>query len=80
MKNKTLTKNMPNVKWHAIPPVRGPNPQGENDGNVRDSYKQMVTSKKSPRKVLNKVSSFVNGNQGWILLAILVYLIRYLQA
>ena len=28
MKNKTLTKNMPNVKWHAIPPVRGPNPQG----------------------------------------------------
>ncbi len=71
---------MPNVKWHAIPPVRGPNPQGENDGNVRDSYKQMVTSKKSPRKVLNKVSSFVNGNQGWILLAILVYLIRYLQA
>ena len=28
MKNKTLTKNMPNVKWKAIPPVRGPNPQG----------------------------------------------------
>ena len=26
--NPTLTKNMPNVKWHAIPPVRGPNPQG----------------------------------------------------
>ena len=26
--NKTLTKNMPNVKWNAIPPVRGPNPQG----------------------------------------------------
>ena len=33
MKNKTLTKNMPNVKWHAIPPVRGPNPQGVNYGN-----------------------------------------------
>ena len=28
MKNKTLTKNMPNVKWKAIPPVRGPNPYG----------------------------------------------------
>ena len=28
MKNKTLTNNMPNVKWQAIPPVRGPNPQG----------------------------------------------------
>ena len=24
MKNKTLTKNMPNVKWKAIPPVKGP--------------------------------------------------------
>jgi hypothetical protein len=23
MKNKTLTKNMPNVKWKAIPPVNG---------------------------------------------------------
>ena len=34
IKNKTLTKNMPNVKWKAIPPVRGPNPQGVNDGNV----------------------------------------------
>ena len=32
------------------------------------------------RKVLNKINLFVNGNQGWILLAILVYLIRYLQA
>ena len=28
MKNKTLTNNMPNVKWQAITPVRGPNPQG----------------------------------------------------
>ena len=40
MKNKTLTKNMPNVKWKAIPPVRGPNPQGVNDGNVYSSNKQ----------------------------------------
>ena len=28
MINKTLVKNMPNVKWKEIPPVRGPNPQG----------------------------------------------------
>ena len=27
-RNPTLTKNMPNVKWQSIPPVRGPNPQG----------------------------------------------------
>jgi hypothetical protein len=41
MKNKTLTKNMPNVKWKAIPPVRGPNPQGVNDGNVYSSNKHL---------------------------------------
>ena len=27
MMNKTLVKNMPNVKWKEIPPLRGPNPQ-----------------------------------------------------
>ena len=27
--NPTLTKNMPNVKWKEIPPVRGPNPKGK---------------------------------------------------
>ena len=37
MKNKTLTKNMPNVKWHAIPPVRGPNPQGRLNENNKNS-------------------------------------------
>ena len=30
MINNTLTKNMPNVKWKAIPPVKGPDPQGLN--------------------------------------------------
>jgi hypothetical protein len=30
MINKTLTKNMPNVKWKEIPPVKGPDPQGLN--------------------------------------------------
>ena len=28
MINKTLIKNMPHVKWKAIPPTKGPNPQG----------------------------------------------------
>jgi len=27
MKNPTLTKNMKHVKWKAIPPLKGPNPQ-----------------------------------------------------
>ena len=30
MTNKTLVKNMPNVKWKEIPPVKGPSPQGLN--------------------------------------------------
>ena len=34
-RNPTLTKNMPNVKWKEIPPVRGPNPQGVNYGNIK---------------------------------------------
>ena len=46
MNNKTLTKNMPNVKWHAIPPVRGPNPQGVNYGNNKKN------NGKSPRVIL----------------------------
>jgi len=37
---------MPNVKWHAIPPVRGPNPQGVNYGNNKKN------NGKSPRVIL----------------------------
>ena len=33
MRNKTLTKNMPYVKWKAIPPVKGPDSQGVKYGN-----------------------------------------------
>jgi|TARA_E500000081_G_scaffold4312_1_gene4700 hypothetical protein len=39
MKNKTLTKNMPNVKWHAIPPVKGPDSQGVKYGNNKKNPK-----------------------------------------
>jgi len=28
--DKTLTKNMPHVKWKEIPPVKGPDSQGLN--------------------------------------------------
>ena len=37
---------MPNVKWDQLPPVRGPNPQGVNYGNVHRNNKQVVTRKK----------------------------------
>ena len=33
MKNKVLTKNMPYVKWKAIPPVKGPDSQGVKYGS-----------------------------------------------
>ena len=40
MINKTLVKNMPNVKWKAIPPTKGPNPQGLiNKGVISDKVK-----------------------------------------
>ena len=51
-RNPTLTKNMPNVKWKEIPPVRGPNPQGVYDVNVYSSKKQVVTSKKVTQKIV----------------------------
>tara|TARA_R110002167_G_scaffold41187_1_gene125889 strand:- start:1474 stop:1638 length:165 start_codon:yes stop_codon:yes gene_type:complete len=51
MKNKTLTKNMPNVKWQAIPPLRGPDPYGiVRSKNETNSYKQMGASKKVSTK------------------------------
>ena len=37
MKNKTLTKNMPNVKWNLLPPRRGPNPQGSLNGTNKNN-------------------------------------------
>ena len=46
MKNKTLTKNMPNVKWKEIPPVRGPNPYGI----VRSKNEKLSKSNKKPFK------------------------------
>ena len=43
MKNKTLTKNMPYVKWNAIPPIKGPDSQGVKYGANK---KNPSTSKK----------------------------------
>ena len=44
MTNKTLVKNMPNVKWKEIPPVKGPDPQGLNV-----SFKQVKSVLKSEK-------------------------------
>jgi len=41
MIDKTLVKNMPNVKWKEIPPERGPNPQGlKKPSEIRRVLKQ----------------------------------------
>ena len=45
-RNPTLTNNMPNVKWDQLPPRKGPDSQGVNYGDVRNSDKQVVTNKK----------------------------------
>ena len=47
--NKTLVANMQHVKWKAIPPLKGPNPQGL---NIKD--KQVKT-------IIN--SGDINGRQ-----------------
>ena len=49
MKNKTLTKNMPHVKWNLFPPRRGPNPQGVKNG-IQTSNKQVVNGKEVTKK------------------------------
>ena len=45
MKNKTLVINLPHVKWKAIPPLKGPDPQGLNV-----PIKQVTTIKNSENK------------------------------
>ena len=46
MINKTLVKNMPNVKWKAIPPVKGPNPRGLIDKGVISNKVKLKELKK----------------------------------
>ena len=44
---------MPNVKWKAIPPVKGHNPQGVLYGrNENASYTQMGDGKKVSKKTI----------------------------
>jgi len=39
MKNPTLTKNMKHVKWKAIPPLKGPDPEGLRKVKEQDTKK-----------------------------------------
>tara|TARA_R110000772_G_scaffold1312_2_gene4595 strand:+ start:301 stop:456 length:156 start_codon:yes stop_codon:yes gene_type:complete len=46
-KNPTLTKNMPNVKWNELPPIKGPNPQGIKTANAESKrFKTILTVSK----------------------------------
>ena len=49
MKNKTLTKNMPYVKWQSIPPVKGPDPQGISTKLSKNDSKNKSTLRKTKR-------------------------------
>jgi|TARA_R100001530_G_scaffold47295_2_gene35615 hypothetical protein len=53
MKNKTLVKNMPNVKWKAIPPVKGPNPQGLIDKGIISDKVRLSELKKLGEYIAN---------------------------
>ena len=45
-KNPTLTKNMPNVKWNEIPPIKGPDPQGIKTTIEPKRFKTILTVSK----------------------------------
>ena len=45
-KNPTLTKNMPNVKWDQIPPIKGPDPQGIKTPLEPKRFKTILTVSK----------------------------------
>jgi len=45
-KNPTLTKNMPNVKWDQIPPLKGPDPQGIKTPLEPKRFKTILTVSK----------------------------------
>ena len=57
VKNKTLVVNMQHVKFKAIPPLKGPDPQGlnvptkqaktiENSENINGRHRQTITKRK----------------------------------
>ena len=53
-KNPTLTKNMPNVKWKEIPPVKGPNPQGLIDKGIISNKVKL----KDLKDLANSISTY----------------------
>ena len=57
VKTKTLVANMQHVKFNAIPPVKGPDPQGlnvplkqattiKNSENINGRYRQIATKRR----------------------------------
>ena len=57
VKNKTLVANMQHVKFNAIPPLKGPDPQGlnvplkqattiKNSENINGRYRQVLTKRR----------------------------------
>ena len=65
MKNKTLTKNMPYVKWNAIPPVKGPDSQGVTYGIIKRTLAFV-------KRIWVEINEIFNRIQGAVLFLILV--------
>jgi hypothetical protein len=61
--NPTLVKNMPNVKWKEIPPVKGPDPQGVKSGSTVS------------KKRFNLIFLYFLASQILLLLLLLLYLL-----
>ena len=55
MKNPTLVKNMKDVKWKAIPPLKGPDPRGLIKDKKQD--KPIILEKTNGRARVRKKSS-----------------------
>ena len=73
--NPTLTKNMPNVKWDQIPPVKGPNSQGIANEMYQVKTNWLSLLKKFPNKFWSKLNLELNHYQGLTLLLILLILV-----
>ena len=52
VKNLTLVKNMKNVKWKAIPPLRGPDPKGLINKPKQDKPERLEKTNGRHRQIL----------------------------
>ena len=72
-KNPTLTKNMPDVKFNEIPPLKGPDPQGIK--HLYDSQKDLKLSLLFQGKKFNLIFLYFLLSQVLLGVCLLLYLL-----